>query len=71
MRIYMNRLNDLSLVIIGAIVGTCVLVGVVSRFFMPDDNPIEEIAEEVIKEYTGVEVDLSPESPEDNKNVKQ
>lgn len=67
----MNRLNDLSLVIIGAIVGTCVLVGVVSRYFLPDDNILEECAEEVIKEYTGVDIDLSPSTPEDNKNVKQ
>lgn len=30
----------------------------------PDDNPVEEIAEDVIKKHTGVDVDLSPSSPE-------
>ncbi len=30
----------------------------------PDDNPIEEIAEEVIEKETGVDIDLSPNSPE-------
>ena len=30
----------------------------------PDDNPVEEVAEMVIKEETGLEVDLTPESPE-------
>ncbi len=30
----------------------------------PDDNPIEEIAEEIIKKETGADVDLSPSTPE-------
>lgn len=30
----------------------------------PHDNPIEEEAEQVIKDQTGVDVDLSPSSPE-------
>lgn len=32
----------------------------------PDDNPVEEIAEHIIKIETGLEVDLTPESPEVN-----
>jgi len=31
---------------------------------LPDDNPAEEILEQQIKNETGFEVDLTPESPE-------
>lgn len=43
-----------------------VLIGLSSVYFlkMKSDNPIEEIAEEVIKNETGADVDLSPTSPE-------
>ena len=30
----------------------------------PDDNPVEEVAEMIIKQETGEEVDLTPDSPE-------
>ena len=33
-------------------------------FNLPEDNHVEEISEIVIKEQTGVDVDLSPSSPE-------
>lgn len=36
-------------------------------FHLPDDNPVEEISEEIIKEETGINVDLSPKSPEEKK----
>ena len=36
-------------------------------FSMPDDGPLEEIAEEFISDFTGVRVDLSPESPDPSK----
>lgn len=32
--------------------------------WLPQDNPVEEIVEQVIKEYTGVNVDLSPDTKE-------
>lgn len=31
---------------------------------LPDDNLAEEVIEDVIKEETGVDVDLTPDSPE-------
>lgn len=34
------------------------------RLDIKPDNPIEEAAEEVIKDQTGVDLDLSPETPE-------
>jgi hypothetical protein len=29
-----------------------------------DDNPVEEIAEAVLKDYTGIDVDFTPSSEE-------
>ncbi len=49
-------------VVVGALV-----VGIGSRFVwkkLKNDNPIEEIAEEVIKKQTGLDIDLTPCSPE-------
>ena len=51
------------------IVAVSLTVGLVSRrFIKKSDNPIEEIAEEVIKQETGMDIDLSPDSPEDKEN---
>ncbi len=34
------------------------------RLNLEDDHPVEEIAESIIEQKTGVDIDLSPESPE-------
>lgn len=39
-----------------------VLMGVVSTYVLGDDNPIEEYSEEIIKEETGIDIDLTPNS---------
>lgn len=39
-----------------------VLMGVVSTYVLGDDNPIEEYSEEIIKEETGLNIDLTPKS---------
>ena len=39
-------------------------LGSVYVFKMKPDNPIEETAEEVIKKESGIDVDLTPDSPE-------
>lgn len=36
--------------------------------YYPADNLIEEIIEEVIESETGLDIDLTPLSPEDNSN---
>lgn len=54
----------MGIIIIGTIVGVCILAGLCSRMFLGDDNIVEEFAEEVIKEEVGISVDLSPNSPE-------
>lgn len=40
------------------------VIGLVSVKYLGDDNPIEEISEEIIKVETGVTIDLTPLSPE-------
>lgn len=49
-----------------AIIALAAIVGLGSVYFlkMKPDNAIEEISEEVIKKETGVDIDLSPTSPE-------
>ena len=42
-------------------------VGVGSTLFWGKDNPVEEVCEEVIKEMTGREIDLSPELTKEEK----
>lgn len=52
------------------IVGGAIAVGVGAKLFWPslkDDNPIEEVAEKIIEQQTGVDIDLSPSSPESEK----
>lgn len=56
-----------SLIIISIVVGICLIGGLASTLFLGDDNPIEEVAEQVIEKETGQDVDLTPSSPEKNK----
>lgn len=47
-----------------AFIVVAVAVGVGMRFMkkpLPNDNPIEQLAEKVIKDKTGIEIDFSPE----------
>ena len=60
----MNRLNDVGIIILGVIISLCALGGIISSLYLGDDNPIEELLEKVIEEETGVDVDLTPSSPE-------
>jgi len=47
------------------VVGAAVVVGVASRFiFKKTDNVVEEVAEKIIKDKTGIDVDLSPDTKE-------
>lgn len=47
----------------GLIIAGAAIVGAASTYIfkMKPDNPVEQVAEEVIKQQTGVVVDLSPE----------
>jgi len=55
-------------IIVGALVAG---IGSTLYFKMKKDNPVEEIAEEVIKQKTGFDIDLSPGTPEKSKKDKK
>jgi len=57
------KLYDGALTIILILVGVAV-VGAMSQHFMWSDNPIEEASEDIIEQKTGLDVDLSPSTPE-------
>lgn len=42
-------------------------LGLTYYYHLPSDNPVEQIAEEVIKYETGVDIDLSPKDKGDGK----
>lgn len=41
-----------------------VIIGLGSVYFYGDDNAVEEISEEILKQETGIDIDLTPSSPE-------
>lgn len=49
-----------------AIIMVAAAIGITTTYILkkPHDNPIEEESEQIIKDQTGVDVDLSPSSPE-------
>jgi len=53
----------LDIIIKAVIIGGALIVGVGSSLLlrMKKDNPIEQIAEKIIQEETGVEIDFTPE----------
>jgi hypothetical protein len=62
------KLRDFSIPIIIIIVGIVTVVGIISTTFMGEDNPVEEVSESVIKQETGLDVDLSPSTPDPDHN---
>ena len=61
MKLYEPTFMICMILLVGALI-----VGIASNkvAHMGDDNIVEELAEDVIKEESGMDVDLSPESPE-------
>lgn len=41
-----------------------VIIGLGSVYFYGDDNAVEEISEEILKQETGIDIDLTPSSLE-------
>lgn len=58
------KLYDGGFIIISIIV-VALAAGYASSRWLGDDNPIEEVAEEVIESQTGMEIDLTPSSEEE------
>ena len=54
-----SKLN--KMIIAASIVVIASIAGILSIYFLGKDNPVEEACEEIIKDETGQEVDLSPE----------
>lgn len=52
----------LALVFVSAFIGGCSYMN--NKLGLEDDHMLEEAVEHQIKENTGIDVDLSPESPE-------
>lgn len=49
------------------IVLAAIIVGLLSAYFWYQDNPVEEVSEEIIKTQTGIDIDLSPQTLEGSK----
>lgn len=58
------KLYEGATLILIIILGACIICGTISGYFWYHENVIEEIAEEIIKEKTGMDIDLTPSSPE-------
>jgi hypothetical protein len=46
------------------------LIGIISTHFLGEDNPIEKAMEEIIRLETGMEVDFTPDYPEEDKDLE-
>jgi len=44
-----------------------IVIGVGSAYFLGHDNPVEEMAEKVIEQQTGIDIDSTPSSKENSK----
>ena len=50
------------IIITGIVTAIALLIGIGSIYFYGNDNPVEEVAEDIIEEITGIEnIDLSPQ----------
>lgn len=61
---YNKKENIITMIIIIL----AIIIGLGSVYFLGDDNPVEEVSEKVIQEETGVNIDLTPNSSESEKN---
>ena len=57
-------LTELSIKIMASVLAAIIGISSYMYFKMPQDNPIEEISEAVIKKEINLDVDLSPMSKE-------
>jgi|GEM_PF-2448326 len=52
------------------IIAAAIIIGLLSAYFWYQDNPVEEISEEIIEKQTGVKVDLTPQTLEEESEDK-
>ena len=60
------KLYYASIILIGVLI-VALSVGYLSSRWLGDDNEIEELAEDIIKMKTGMDIDITPNSPEPRK----
>ena len=53
-----------KLLLTSIVVSCAAVVGIISFYFLGRDNPVEEACEDIIKAETGVDIDLTPGTPE-------
>lgn len=63
------KLFDAGLIILIVVISACAIGGAISGYFWYQDNPVEEVAEEIIKNQTGIDVDLTPTTPENPSKI--
>ena len=56
-----------TLAIIVSVTILCAVIGIVSDKYLGDDNLVEEESEQIIKNETGLDIDLTPKSKESTK----
>lgn len=62
----MRKYGLASILCLIGVISSVVLCVVLAKYMgLQDDNPIEEAVEEVIKEQTGLDIDLTPLTPEE------
>lgn len=61
------RMYELSIVMV-CVLAAAALIGTISGRYLGKDNLIEQVAEAVIEQETGMVVDLSPEEKPEEKN---
>ncbi len=47
-----------------ALIAAAIAIAGTFIFNLPPDNPVEEVAEEIVQEETGIKMDFTPSSPE-------
>ena len=57
----MKILKEGSLLVVLVVLGTVCAIGILSRVFLGNDNAIEQSAEQIIEDETGLKIDLSPD----------
>lgn len=58
------KLRDAGTLVFIIFVSLCAIGGAVSKYWLDDENVIEELAEEILEQELGVSIDLSPSSKE-------
>jgi len=56
---------QITLIIKAIMIAIAVTVGIVAPYFLKkNDTPLEQAAEKIIKDQTGIDIDFSPEEEE-------